>query len=217
MHQVRYGIIQLTSGLVVRATNYLQIFTYDSWKNKWIPPYAEQQRILPTCSIKQGTTTAPSLLTEADLVSLMDKNGIGTDATIAEHIRKVIDRQYVMTEKQGKISYLVPSTLGMGLVEGYAQMEFSKRLCHPVLRRDTEAKLGLVAAASVTKDTTISEFMEEYARIFAVVQRDFGTIKQVGGMEHLFDTDDSKIPPNRTWVWKPVADGEHGPFREFTA
>lgn len=200
MHQVRYGIIQLTSGLVVRATNYLQIFTYDSWKNKWIPPYAEQQRFLPTCSIKQGTTTAPSLLTEADLVSLMDKNGIGTDATIAEHIRKVIDRQYVMTEKQGKISYLVPSTLGMGLVEGYAQMEFSKRLCHPVLRRDTEAKLGLVAAASATKDTTISEFMEEYARIFAVVQRDFGTIKQVGGMEHLFDTDDSKIPPNRTWV-----------------
>jgi len=28
----------------------------------------------------------------------MDKNGIGTDATIAEHIHKVIDRGYVFEE-----------------------------------------------------------------------------------------------------------------------
>lgn len=29
------------------------------------------------CELREGQTTQPSLLTEADLVSLMDKNGIG--------------------------------------------------------------------------------------------------------------------------------------------
>jgi DNA topoisomerase-3 len=37
----------------------------------------------------QGETSAPKHLTEADLISLMDKNGIGTDATIHEHIKHV--------------------------------------------------------------------------------------------------------------------------------
>ena len=33
---------------------------------------------MPTvCELKEGATTAPSNLTEADLVSLMNKNGIG--------------------------------------------------------------------------------------------------------------------------------------------
>ena len=29
---------------------------------------------------------------ESDLISLMDKNGIGTDATIAQHIKTILDR-----------------------------------------------------------------------------------------------------------------------------
>ena len=39
--------------------------------------------------IKEGKTTAPPALTESDLISLMDKNGIGTDATIHEHIKNI--------------------------------------------------------------------------------------------------------------------------------
>ncbi|WFD23433.1 DNA topoisomerase [Malassezia equina] len=108
------------SGLVVQALNYLKLFTYEKWDNKWMPEFHEQQRFQPDkIEMKKGSTSAPSLLTEADLVNLMDKNGIGTDATIAEHIKKIIDRQYVVTQRQGKVNYLVPSTLGMGLVEGY--------------------------------------------------------------------------------------------------
>lgn len=39
-----------------------------------------------------GKTSAPSLLTEADLIALMDKHGIGTDATHAEHIETIKKR-----------------------------------------------------------------------------------------------------------------------------
>lgn len=166
------------SGTVVTAQNYLRLFTYETWKDKVMPEYSQGQQFKPTCELREGKTSRPNLLTEADLVALMDKNGIGTDATIAEHIRKVIDRQYVMLHKQGKTNYLVPSTLGMGLVEGYQSMEISQRLCKPMLRRDTEAKLNLVANATLTRDATVAESMQEYRHIYSTVQSDFDVIVQ---------------------------------------
>lgn len=63
----------------------------------------------------EGRTTAPPLLTEADLIGLMDKHGIGTDATHAEHIETIKTRLYVGLQDD---RFLVPGQLGMGLVEG---------------------------------------------------------------------------------------------------
>lgn len=43
----------------------------------------------------QGRTAPPPRLTEAALISLMDRHGIGTDATVAEHINKQLERGYI--------------------------------------------------------------------------------------------------------------------------
>jgi DNA topoisomerase-3 len=52
-----------------------------------------------------GKTSPPNYLTEADLIALMDANGIGTDATMAEHIQKIQDREYVATiDRSGPVS-----------------------------------------------------------------------------------------------------------------
>lgn len=166
-----------TSGVYIKDMAYLKLFTFEKWTSKAVPAYEEGQRFVPSVlDVKEGQTTSPSLLTEADLVHLMDKHGIGTDATIAEHIKKVIDRQYVVTEKQGSTNYLLPSTLGMGLVEGYERLDTSQQLCKPQLRHDTEAQLGLVAAAQQTKDDTIAAWMNEYQNIYQVVERNFDRI-----------------------------------------
>ena len=106
------------------------------------------------CELKEGTTSAPKLLTEADLVGLMDKNGIGgvqfpmlrlhteesgTDATIAEHIARIIEREYVTEKQEQRIKYLVPSPLGVGLVEGYNAIDFDRSLSKPHLRREVSS------------------------------------------------------------------------------
>jgi DNA topoisomerase-3 len=59
----------------------------------------------------------------------------GTDATIAQHIQTVVDREYVMERMEGGMKYLVPSTLGMGLIEGYNEIDFDRSLSKPQLRR----------------------------------------------------------------------------------
>lgn len=126
-----------TSGIVVLQRNYLEVYPYDKWTSNPLPDFEEGEEFMPTaCELKEGTTTSPNLLTEADLVGLMDKNGIGTDATIAEHIAKIIDRGYVVAKQQQKTKYLVPSQLGIGLVEGYNAIGFDRSLSKPHLRRE---------------------------------------------------------------------------------
>ncbi|KAI1878085.1 uncharacterized protein JN550_000267 [Neoarthrinium moseri] len=86
-------------GVVVLERNYLDVYVYDKWTGTaQLPKFTVGERFEPFEAIMtDGKTTAPSYLTEADLIALMDANGIGTDATMAEHIQKIQDREYVST------------------------------------------------------------------------------------------------------------------------
>lgn len=84
-------------GIVVQERNYLDVFIYDKWDNTAeLPKFTVGEQFEPTEALMtEGKTSPPSYLTEADLLALMDANGIGTDATMAEHIQKIQDREYV--------------------------------------------------------------------------------------------------------------------------
>jgi DNA topoisomerase-3 len=65
-------------GLVIIARNYLEVYPYDKWSDSIVPDFAEGETFIPSvCEMREGQTSRPNLLTEADLVGLMDKNGIG--------------------------------------------------------------------------------------------------------------------------------------------
>lgn len=51
----------------------------------------------------------------------MDQNGIGTDATIHEHMKTIQEREYAI--KLGQI--FKPTKLGIALVESYEQLGFT--------------------------------------------------------------------------------------------
>lgn len=89
----------------------------------------------------QGNTQPPPRLSERDLIALMESHGIGTDATVAEHIQKQLDRQYAT--KDGNLLFW-PTPLGEGLVSGYKKMGL-QNLWLPDLRSDIEKSIsGLV-------------------------------------------------------------------------
>ena len=89
--------------------NYLEVYIYEKWSDKQIANYEVIKEFDPTSiDLVQSETEPPQLLTEADLIALMDKHGIGTDATHAEHIEKVKEREYIGTMNDK----LVPGFLG---------------------------------------------------------------------------------------------------------
>ncbi|KPM37779.1 DNA topoisomerase 3 [Neonectria ditissima] len=91
--------IFVAHGVVVLERNYLDVFIYENWNNTVeLPKFTAGERFQPTeAMMAEGKTSPPGYLTEADLIALMDANGIGTDATMAEHIQKIQDREYVAT------------------------------------------------------------------------------------------------------------------------
>ena len=90
-------------GVVVLARNYLDVYPYENWNNSiTLPKFTLGERFEPTeAMMTEGHTTAPGYLTEPDLLALMDANGIGTDATMAEHIKMIQTRNYAFTRPRG--------------------------------------------------------------------------------------------------------------------
>lgn len=70
--------------------------------------------------LAERQTSPPDYLTEAELITLMEKHGIGTDASIPVHINNICERNYVNVTATGR--KLKPTTLGIVLVHGYVKV-----------------------------------------------------------------------------------------------
>lgn len=98
--ELTYGPELFTaSGLIVLQRNYLDVYSYDKWESsRQLPRFTLGETFTPSeAKMNDGKTSPPGYLTEPELIALMDVNGIGTDATMAEHIAKIKERAYVTT------------------------------------------------------------------------------------------------------------------------
>jgi DNA topoisomerase-3 len=86
-----------------------------------------------TLGVKEKMTTAPSYLTESELIGQMEKHGIGTDASISTHIENILKRNYVELIPGRRMS---PSKLGLVLAQGYHLIDSS--LVLPKIRAESK-------------------------------------------------------------------------------
>ncbi|KAM0870274.1 hypothetical protein ACQ4PT_040115 [Festuca glaucescens] len=150
------------SGRVVLAKNYLDVYRYDSWGGSLLPTYTVGQQFVPTTlTLDSGVTRPPPLLAEADLLSCMDKAGIGTDATMHEHIKKLLDRCYATKDANSRFS---PTNLGEALVMGYDEMGYE--LWKPYLRSMMEADMKAVSIGTKSKSEVLEGCLQQMEACF---------------------------------------------------
>ncbi|KAJ2892018.1 DNA topoisomerase 3-alpha, partial [Coemansia aciculifera] len=183
------------SGLMILKRNYLDIYPYDRWSESTVPVYHQGDSFGPTIfEIRTGTTTAPKLLTDSDLIDIIDKNGIGTDATHATHIKTIIDREYIFRSPD---KFLTPSTLGVGLIEGYDAMGLELSLSKPHLRCEMERELKRICDGIKTKDAVIQESVNLYKAVYTK------SVEEVAKLEDSLSRSLQQAPTTGSTIWTP--------------
>lgn len=173
-----------THGLQVLQRNYLEVYVYDRWESsQQLPQFTLGETFEPTeANMLDGKTTSPSYLTEPELIGLMDANGIGTDATMAEHIAKIKERLYVQTRPKpgggrNQVQEFIPTTLGVALVEGYDNIGLDISVSKPHLRKEMELKMKAICEGRKTKTEVVNESLEMYREVFVTTQIQIQTLK----------------------------------------
>ncbi|CAD8058742.1 unnamed protein product [Paramecium sonneborni] len=110
----------------------------------------------------QGQTSPPDHLTETELITLMDKFKIGTDASMATHINNICERQYVKVEGQSR--KLKPTDLGLSLVRGYKRIDSD--LVAPQLRSNIESQVDQIAKGKLKYQQVIDEVIQIFTKKF---------------------------------------------------
>ncbi|EEH48875.1 DNA topoisomerase 3 [Paracoccidioides brasiliensis Pb18] len=202
--EIKYGDeIFHAHGLLVLERNYLDVYVYDKWESSQeMPVFTVGEVFEPTeAKITDGKTVAPGYLTEPELIGLMDANGIGTDATMAEHIAKIKEREYVATRPRSgggrgnnTVQEFIPTQLGVALVKGYDNvvngLPDSPSLSKPFLRKEMELRMREICAGTKSKTEVVNESLHMYREVFIHTQQRIEVLKaacsryifeQVGG------------------------------------
>lgn len=100
---------------------YTSLLTWQSLGgNDCLPRFNPGDRVvIHDAKLLECFTQPPDFLTESELITLMEKHGIGTDASIPVHINNICIRNYVTVVAGRK---LAPTSLGIVLVHGYQKV-----------------------------------------------------------------------------------------------
>ena len=138
---------------------------FDNWNaQEELPSFEDGQQFQPSHkNLRDSETVKPQMLSEVDLLTLMEKNGIGTDATQAQHIEKVVgERGYA--KKVGD-NRLVPTNIGEALVAGYDSLQLGF-MWQPTKRAEMEKDVDNVHKGSITKEEAVRKNIDPMLRAF---------------------------------------------------
>lgn len=154
---------------------------------KPLPELAEGQQLpVESASVKEGKTTPPKRYTEDTLLSAMEsagakeapedaeRKGLGTPATRAAIMEKLVSTGFVERKKQKKVVSLVPSDRGAALIS-----VLPEQLQSPLLTAEWENRLKQIERGALTAERFLADITE---MVNALVQES----KPVSGAETLF-------------------------------
>ncbi|XP_064936988.1 DNA topoisomerase 3-beta-like isoform X2 [Musa acuminata AAA Group] len=170
-------------GQHVISKGFTSIMPWMGVSEKNLPQFKNGDKInILKVDLHEGTTSPPDYLSESELISLMEKNGIGTDASIPVHINNICERNYVQVNSGRR---LVPTALGTTLIRGYQRID--PDLCLPDIRSFIEQQITLIAKGKADHvrvvEHVLQQFMEKYSYF----------VKKIEDMDALFEAQFSPL------------------------
>lgn len=170
----------IAKGKTILATGW-KSYNEKEQTDKVVPELADGDELTVTSSeIKEGKTTPPAHFTEDSLLSAMEvagakempddaeRKGLGTPATRAGIIEKLIATGFVERKKAKKTVSLIPANTGVSLIT-----VLPEQLQSPLLTAEWEHKLKMVEHGEMSADTFMAEIsmmVNELVKTYSVIK-----------------------------------------------
>eukprot|EP01065_Artemidia_motanka_P003120 TRINITY_DN11478_c0_g1_i4.p1 TRINITY_DN11478_c0_g1~~TRINITY_DN11478_c0_g1_i4.p1 ORF type:complete len:512 (+),score=111.90 TRINITY_DN11478_c0_g1_i4:1062-2597(+) len=157
-------------------------------------------------------TTPPPYLTEAQLIARMDAHGIGTDASIPQHVENVVNRKYVAVcndpfglgrafgrkvdwnridePAAGEGRFMVPTEMGVSFIHAFQAAD--PELVAPAVRAHIESEVSKIADGARLRSEVVSANLRMFKEKFLAFRAN--TPRSVAG---LFSADGPREPGPR--------------------
>lgn len=158
------GVELVSEGLSVLDRGYWAIYHYEEVSPRPLPKVREGDKVVvERVTVEEGETEPPPYLSESELLALMRKYGIGTDATMQEHIHTNVVRRY-MSIRRGRC---IPTELGRGLILAFR--DIAPELVDPHVRARMESSLQRIAKGLESPNSVIREVIGEFSKYYSKV------------------------------------------------
>lgn len=146
------GEIFDVKGSILKSSGWLDVYPFETKNDKLLPLIREKDEVgVKKIKNTKSETAPPKRLTEAELLTLMDKHGIGTKATAPSHIETNKKRGYF--ETKGKtIAILDTGFTLMDTLDGTVPI-----LVQPEIRARIESLIQDVEDGAKSLDAALSE------------------------------------------------------------
>ncbi|XP_030647243.1 DNA topoisomerase 3-beta-1 [Chanos chanos] len=172
------------SGKTLISAGFTEVMPWQGVAQEEELPVCQRGDLFTVDEIKllEKQTNPPDYLTEAELITLMEKHGIGTDASIPVHINNICQRNYVTVESGRKLK---PTSLGIVLVHGYYKID--AELVLPTIRSAVEKQLNLIALGKANFHQVLQHTLDIFKRKFHYF------VDSIAGMDELMEVSFSPI------------------------
>ncbi|NYR15358.1 DNA topoisomerase [Pyrobaculum arsenaticum] len=163
---VSFGKLEMEAeGQLVVDEGYWRIYPWERQSSKPLPRVSPGD---PARAVKvdvvERETEPPPQMTESELLALMKKYGIGTDATMQDHIHTNVRRGYMKITK-GKC---IPTDLGIALATSLFQ--FAPQLIEPTVRAKIEKALNSIVTDGTPPARLIYEIKKEFEEYYKALK-----------------------------------------------
>ncbi|XP_026400715.1 DNA topoisomerase 3-beta-like [Papaver somniferum] len=170
-------------GQKVTVKGFTSIMPWLAVSEKNIPQFTKGEKVnIMKVELYEGNTSPPDYLSESELISLMEKHGIGTDASISVHINNICERNFVQVNAGRR---LVPTALGITLIKGYQCID--PDLCLPDIRSFIEQQITLIAKGQADHSHVVQHVLQQFKQKFSYF------VKQIDNMDALFEAQFSPL------------------------
>lgn len=159
---VDFGKIQLeVEGQRTIDEGYWRIYPWERQSDRPLPRvYVGDEVHAIKVEVVERETEPPPPMSESELLALMKKYGIGTDATMQDHIYTNIKRGYMKLQK-GKC---IPTKLGETLA--ITLFQYTPELIEPTVRARIERAIQGIVKNGISPNRLIQEIKSEFEKYY---------------------------------------------------